>query len=540
MTLTKATSRMTVGDVINVLDYIPEAEHAAIQARTSTYDASSDIQSAVDAAEAAGGATVYFPRGRYRVESTITIDNHGVHLLGAGREVTYINNAAANTDTFHFVPSAPLSANLRDVSVGRMTLNHTNATPTGGSHVVLERTARGMVYDCMLRDHYCAVELIGTDATNWIDNVNIEAANTATLQAGSCGIRLKRRQVNMGVANAVQDTVDSLWYTRPFSTYISNVNIRGFDIGGAPALQYNIYMDSFDGVYMTNSHLGFGDRATLYIDPSQANLPCSNLQCDNIFFDGLGAVISNHCILYENTASHASTNIFYHQYTNCNIGNPSNNGALFSATTDPRFVSFTGCIVKNCGDSGLFFADGRDIAISNCLSFDVNENAGVQAHYRFENVDRVTVNGVNCSGSGDKGVWTAGGTTQVIVNGSSFEGTTGLAIQFSHTNDGDKVSGCISDKSDAVASATTIDVPLEFDAVLVTGTTNITNINTATANGRSNFEGRMVTLVFAAALTVNDTTGNLELAGNFVTTANDTLTVQWRNARWYEISRSAN
>lgn len=67
---------------------------------------------------------------------------------------------------------------------------------------------------------------------------------------------------------------------------------------------------------------------------------------------------------------------------------------------------------------------------------------------------------------------------------------------------------------------------------LVTGTTNVTSITA----GR---QGQLVVLGFDNALTVVDG-GNLALAGNFSTTANDTLTLLWNGTNWLEVSRSVN
>lgn len=85
----------------------------------------------------------------------------------------------------------------------------------------------------------------------------------------------------------------------------------------------------------------------------------------------------------------------------------------------------------------------------------------------------------------------------------------------------------------SVASAATITVPTVGDLINVTGTTGITSIS---ATGQA---GRRVTLVFAGALTVTDGS-NLKLNGNFVTTADDCLTLVCDGTNWYEVSRSAN
>lgn len=68
----------------------------------------------------------------------------------------------------------------------------------------------------------------------------------------------------------------------------------------------------------------------------------------------------------------------------------------------------------------------------------------------------------------------------------------------------------------------------------ITGSNNITSIAAA-----SSVSGRFLVLRFAAALTFTDG-NNLKLAGNFVTTADDTITLICDGTDWHEIARSAN
>jgi hypothetical protein len=85
-----------------------------------------------------------------------------------------------------------------------------------------------------------------------------------------------------------------------------------------------------------------------------------------------------------------------------------------------------------------------------------------------------------------------------------------------------------------VASAATITLPRGQEFVTITGTTAITSITATTADAQ-----RSVTLGFAGIVTVTDGS-NLKLAGNFVTSADDTLTLISDGTNWYERSRSAN
>lgn len=84
-----------------------------------------------------------------------------------------------------------------------------------------------------------------------------------------------------------------------------------------------------------------------------------------------------------------------------------------------------------------------------------------------------------------------------------------------------------------IDSAATLVIPQGVTFATVSGTTNITTI---TGNGHG---GKTVTLAFQGALTVTDGS-NLRLAGNFVTTADDTITLACDGATWYEVCRSVN
>ena len=85
----------------------------------------------------------------------------------------------------------------------------------------------------------------------------------------------------------------------------------------------------------------------------------------------------------------------------------------------------------------------------------------------------------------------------------------------------------------SVASATAMPIPTGR-VFHVTGTTDITSI-TAT-NLQS---GVVITLIFDGILTFTDG-NNLKLAGNFVTSADDTITLAYDGTNFYEVSRSVN
>lgn len=84
-------------DFVNILEFIPAAEHAAIKAKTSTYNCSAAIQNALTTA-----GRVYFPPGRYRVTQTVTISV----AAGAADRPQLIGAGGNNSTTIiQFVPS---------------------------------------------------------------------------------------------------------------------------------------------------------------------------------------------------------------------------------------------------------------------------------------------------------------------------------------------------------------------------------------------------------------------------------------------------
>ncbi len=112
MVLTKATSSMILGDVINVLDYIPEAEHAAIQAGTSTYDAAANITSAITAA---AGNKLFWSKGTYLTNSSIS-NLHTIRHLGPGKikrgaDVFVVNPEDSDTNIIYLAATGGSDTN---------------------------------------------------------------------------------------------------------------------------------------------------------------------------------------------------------------------------------------------------------------------------------------------------------------------------------------------------------------------------------------------------------------------------------------------
>ena len=99
MALTKVTNRMTSGEVVNVFDFMTQAQIDAVQAESWAaaaaldVDVASSVQAAFDyatldsAPQGGKGYKVFFPAGRYYLGSTISIPNATI-MEGEGRQQT--------------------------------------------------------------------------------------------------------------------------------------------------------------------------------------------------------------------------------------------------------------------------------------------------------------------------------------------------------------------------------------------------------------------------------------------------------------------
>jgi hypothetical protein len=166
--------------------------------------------------------------------------------------------------------------------------------------------------------------------------------------------------------------------------------------------------------------------------------------------------------------------------------------------------------------------------------FNVTTNGGTAGDvFKIASNGFVTVNGrINITGTGN---YFANGDNQVgdvLATGQQVigYGGAGIILRDNSGSRGFLVGGA------AVASAASIQPTGTL--FHVTGTTNITSM-VGTIGGWPIIPGTEVTIIFDGVLTFTDGS-NLKLNGNFVTTADDTITLKFDGTNWYEVGRSPN
>lgn len=204
--------------------------------------------------------------------------------------------------------------------------------------------------------------------------------------------------------------------------------------------------------------------------------------------------------------------------------------AAFGSGTPVTDVCISGNTVINPYGYGIYTDYCRDLIIKNntCVgtgqsmgSYDI----GVFHALRCSVSDNTFLSPGTFAQAGRVGIDTVSYDVSINPDTNVYLATTGTATP--KTGNGVQT----------VASATALPIPALGSIFSVTGTTTITSITSPISN--TNNDGREITLIFTSALTFTDG-NNLKLAGNLVTTADDTITLVCDGTNWYEKSRSVN
>lgn len=131
---------------------------------TGVSEASSQIQAAVTAASAAGGGTVYLPKGTYKV-STPIVPASGVNIIGAGPSSTILKGYG-NAQVFFWDGPNQGPAQLTDVTFADFQIDGSNQANSG----VYTSAMKGIQVHLGLRNtyrnlyiHHCGATGLGSD-----------------------------------------------------------------------------------------------------------------------------------------------------------------------------------------------------------------------------------------------------------------------------------------------------------------------------------------------------------------------------------------
>jgi hypothetical protein len=510
---TIATARIAMGleDIYSITNYGAVGDGVT--------DDTIAIQATIDAVEAIGFGTVYFPAGSYLVSTTLTINSDGVYLRGAGKYISKLVRASDYGDTIFITGVDGTGTLLNNCGVIDLGFESTAVT-TSGYHIHLNGVNQAQIRGINMLNGFGGIKCAGVVASA-VDDWYLVFTN---IFGGATTGRTYLRIVSAS-ANYAHPSCGDLFF--------SNFNLRGNT--AAAYTDNGISIDSADGLWFSNGHVGNTEVVNLALNKI-LNDDLALVYFVNVMFD----ICNGFNVVFDgNTGTGIGEAI---EFANCNIkgGGTSTAGVTFASGTPFTDVQFNGGEIWQHVQDGVRFISTS----TNRVSFsnvNVRENsfnsAGSFDGYKID----AGVTGVNISGGssgGDSkqgyGVHLASGASDDIqVSGADLRGNfTGSVQNFASGNNVVFGPGCISDDSTSVASAAAIALPSVGEVFTITGTTTITSIAAL-------WKHRRVTLVFAGVLTVTDGS-NLKLAGNLVTTADDTITLVCDGTNWIETSRSVN
>jgi len=356
-----------------------------------------------------------------------------------------------------------------------------------------------------LADSQTVSTMIRTYATNNLSYIQFENLTLDGNKANQSGTQIQNGLYLDNVQNGIVRNVyvKDVYSNNPPTTEAGGINVVD---------SYDVVLDSCIVRAIDGFGIYYGNVSQQFIRGMVNN--CVATECVSV---GINAWNIRNLLV---TGSHAYNN--------------TNSGLMFE---DSNNISVVGCSAYLNGGHGIWINETNGSIVMGCLSYNNDGNgitvSGTSGYVANDNIfigNRCDDTRTGEAESQDYGIYEGAYATGNMVIGNNTIGNVNAPIYLSGGS-----SRCfhnITDESVLLASASTITLPNTRDFIRITGTTNITSVT-------ASWEGRRVVLKFADVLTFTDGS-NLKLAGNFVTSADDTITLVSDGTNWYEESRSAN
>jgi len=512
-------------------DNLAADSHPAFQAAVNFHEALQKIA-------ATHRGQIDIPSSRYRLLNTVRVSRNNIFFNGASSGSVYIQNFTTNLTAFHFEsPDTATAVFIDDVGIVGCQIQYAGIDPTSAVRGVRAvRCRRFKCNDNYIVNHHIGVEIAGC-SNAWVQNNHITGGSNLTLDiTGTCGIRLTRALATSGTGNAHQDPVDSLYYFHTNNAWVESNQIQS----GATTfrLQYGVDARCFDGLFLNNNHIGQNGVAEVRFLQVQSNLPMVGLSAVGNYIDpepgfaGYG--------IYYQAGGITGANINLHNWTGGLISS-GDLAAIFINTVDARQITVDGLqITATAGPAVDILNHGGDIKLLNLHVVHTDDPFAVLIRGAGGDIDIH-----DCSFTGGfndthaisvTAGFTGGGV--VDIQGCTAKGATSGLLTFSCAADHIRCENNRSDLTRNKAAGASVALPAEHDYIVFT--TNAATVTTLTGG----WDGRRVTIRFAvAALTMDDAAGNMDLAGDLVTTGtNDIMHLIYDHSAstWYETGRSAN
>jgi hypothetical protein len=511
VTATGSTTPRTLAnrfaETVNVLDYGADP--------TGNVDSTSAIQSAINKVQTIGQGAVYFPKGTYIANSSLSISSNNVFLIGECVSGTFLYTFKISGDfiTFSGSTSTPISG----LGVSDMTIIGGAQNQSSGALVKMTNCNNICFSNVNITDYFGCLHLESVTAALFSNTTLRSDNNFTSIMIGSYLLK---------VSKAIGGVVSS-------EIHFTNVDWRGERAAGSNFLDYGVILNCFDGVWFNGGHIGFCNSAAILIQPQDTTAQITALFTNNTYIDsipnGRGVYIKEISGYTGEQGSHA---LGFSNIYNCNRG-----VEVDCFTTNPFTVSISQAYYINLDAVLILKGDNITVNLESAYQINIAGTGGSGI------VIGGTGTGYNLNVSVEKtgvytpayGVYLSGTVDEVSITGR-FKGTTS-DIKNDSTGRNIRIGNVVTDKmmsSVAANGSGVLAIPLSQNAVFLNGPTNVTSIDSKSA-----WVGRTLSIISNASVSVIDG-NNLKLTGNWVSSASSTLSLVCDGINWYEVSRSTN
>lgn len=289
-------------------------------------DDTAAINAAIAALTAAGGGTLYFPIGTYKVTSTITVSGSFIALQGQKTANTTIAASFGNADVFQFTGNW--------YYIDGLIFNGTAASYTAGYCLnFVGNQGYVWVNDLVINNGFSGIGLNGTTQQNvWISNSQISFINSVGIQFGT-GFNGVGQVHGMAMQCAANNNAGiGINILSGDTILLSNINCAAYMIG-------------------------------LQLKPSASGF-VRNVHGVNCLFDGAPrTATSQPAIVMDGSA--ASSDISRVRFTNCWAASYVNTDGIFLNTV--KDITIASCTVINNGSYGIYVTGtSSGINIQHC------------------------------------------------------------------------------------------------------------------------------------------------------------------------------
>jgi parallel beta-helix repeat protein len=494
------------------------------------------INLALDAANTAGGGTVYLMEGTYDITAALTIDDN-ITLVGAGDATILSSDTDAPTASFDLIENEDISGGNTNITVRNLQINGNNATVTGTRNSIeFEKVGSGSGNSATIGAVVDSVTIV--DAENvgiqydtvmngTITNVKVVDASYGIQLTDSVRVTISDSQIS-GTSGQAIELVDSnseivvdgniiegvggsahgirasiLQHSVISNNIIRNNTGRGILIGSGSTSQYNV----ISGNYISGS----GEHGISFLGNYYHFTITGNSIYDNDD-SGTGAGID---------IAGTGADVFIQGNYFRDINDGSYAISVAASASDVYLADNTMTNTAGISDSGT------NTVYANQLNADIDDAGAdlvLQAPDSIQLLSNTDITGT-LTVSGNTTLGDASGDT-LTVNGSSITFANGFTSCTVINTNASGVLGC--NTATLLTNSLTDNVTDAFD--LQEGTNNYININTtnssenisfgnATTNPSYNFLG-------SGTLTVS---GDSQFNGNLVVAAGQSLTLTGGN-----------